>query len=119
MQTELANGVSGNPQNIVVKIKSHEKTQSHLDGEGRGGEGRGGEGRGGEGRGGGGEGEGEGEGEGRGGEGEGRGGEGRGGEGRGGGIIKSINAVNEITQHAISFTLFGTLVIFGTPLYDL
>ena len=34
-------------------------------------------------------------------------------------LIKSVNAVNEITQHAISFTLFGTLVIFGTPLYDL
>ena len=34
-------------------------------------------------------------------------------------LIKTVNAVNEITQHAISFTLFGTLVIFGTPLYDL
>ena len=32
---------------------------------------------------------------------------------------KSVNAVNEITQHAISFTLFVTLVIFGTPLHDL
>ena len=34
---------------------------------------------------------------------------------------KSINGVNEIIQHAISFTLFGTLVIFGrigTPHYD-
>ena len=30
-----------------------------------------------------------------------------------------VNAVNEITQPAISFTLFGTLVIFGIPLYDL
>ena len=28
---------------------------------------------------------------------------------------KSINGVNEIVQHAISFTLLGTLVIFGTP----
>ena len=28
-------------------------------------------------------------------------------------------SVNEIIQHAISFTLFGTLVIFGTPHYDL
>ena len=33
--------------------------------------------------------------------------------------IKPVNAVNEITQPAISFTLFGTLVIFGIPLYDL
>ena len=32
---------------------------------------------------------------------------------------KSVNAVNEITQHAISFTLFVTLVIFGTRLHDL
>ena len=28
-------------------------------------------------------------------------------------LIKTVNAVNEITQHAISFKLFGTLVIFG------
>ena len=34
-------------------------------------------------------------------------------------LIKSVNAVNEITQHAISFTLFGALLIFGTPHYDL
>ena len=31
MQKEWANGVSGNPKNFGVKIKSHEKTQSHLD----------------------------------------------------------------------------------------
>ena len=30
----------------------------------------------------------------------------------------SVNGVNAITQHAISFTLFGTLVIFETPHYD-
>ena len=35
-------------------------------------------------------------------------------------LIKTVNAVNEITQHhAISFTLFGTFVTFVTPLYDL
>ena len=27
----VVNGVSGNPKNFGVKIKSHEKTQSHLD----------------------------------------------------------------------------------------
>ena len=32
---------------------------------------------------------------------------------------KSINGENEIMQHAISFAVFGTLVIFGTPHYDL
>ena len=32
---------------------------------------------------------------------------------------KSVNGVNEILQHAISFRLFETLVIFGTPHYDL
>ena len=31
MQKEWANGVQGNPKNFGVKIKSHEKTQSHLD----------------------------------------------------------------------------------------
>ena len=31
MQKEWANGVSGNPKNFGVKIKAHEKTQSHLD----------------------------------------------------------------------------------------
>ena len=31
MQKEWANGVSGNPKNFEVKIKSHEKTQAHLD----------------------------------------------------------------------------------------
>ena len=31
MQKEWTNGVSGNPKNFGVKIKSHEKTQSHLD----------------------------------------------------------------------------------------
>ena len=31
---------------------------------------------------------------------------------------KSVNGENEITQHAISFTLFGTQVIFETPHYD-
>ena len=31
MRKELANSVSGNPKNFGVKIKSHEKTQSHLD----------------------------------------------------------------------------------------
>ena len=31
---------------------------------------------------------------------------------------KSVNGVNEIIQHAISFTLFGILVIFGTPHCD-
>ena len=30
-QIEWANSVSGNPKNFGVKIKSHEKTQSHLD----------------------------------------------------------------------------------------
>ena len=35
-------------------------------------------------------------------------------------LITSVNTVNDnITQHAISFTLFGTLIIFGTPLYEL
>ena len=34
-------------------------------------------------------------------------------------LIMSINAVNAITPHAISVTLFGTLVIFGTPQYHL
>ena len=34
-------------------------------------------------------------------------------------LIKTVSAVNEITQPAISFTLFGTLVILGIPLYDL
>ena len=29
----------------------------------------------------------------------------------------SVNGVNAIIQHAISFTLFGTLVIFETPPY--
>ena len=31
MQKEWANSVSGNPKNFGVKIKSHEKTQLHLD----------------------------------------------------------------------------------------
>ena len=31
MQKEWANGVSGNPKKFGVKIKSHEKPQSHLD----------------------------------------------------------------------------------------
>ena len=31
MQKEWSNGVSGNPKNFGAKIKSHEKTQSHLD----------------------------------------------------------------------------------------
>ena len=31
MRKEWANSVSGNPKNFGVKIKSHEKTQSHLD----------------------------------------------------------------------------------------
>ena len=31
MQKEWANGVSGNPKNFEVKIKSHEKTQAPLD----------------------------------------------------------------------------------------
>ena len=30
----------------------------------------------------------------------------------------SVTGVNEIIQHAISFTLFGTHVIFETPRYD-
>ena len=32
---------------------------------------------------------------------------------------KSINGVNEIIQHAISFALFRSLVIHRTPHYDL
>ena len=32
MQKEWANGASGNLNNFEVKIKSHEKTQAHLDG---------------------------------------------------------------------------------------
>ena len=32
---------------------------------------------------------------------------------------KSVNGVNEIIQHAIPCKLSGTLVIFGTPHYDL
>ena len=32
---------------------------------------------------------------------------------------KSVNGVNEILQHAISFRLFETLILFGTPHYDL
>ena len=35
------------------------------------------------------------------------------------GLADLVNVVNEITQHAISFILFGTLVVFGTPHYDL
>ena len=31
MQKQWANGVSGNPKNFEVKIKSHEKTQAHVD----------------------------------------------------------------------------------------
>ena len=31
MRKKWANSVSGNPKNFGVKIKSHEKTQSHLD----------------------------------------------------------------------------------------
>ena len=31
MRKEWANGVSGNPKNCGVKIKSHEKPQAHLD----------------------------------------------------------------------------------------
>ena len=34
-------------------------------------------------------------------------------------LSQLVNIVTEIIQHAISFTLFGTLVIFGTPHYDL
>ena len=30
----------------------------------------------------------------------------------------SVNGVNAIIQHAMPFTLFGTLVIFETPHYD-
>ena len=33
--------------------------------------------------------------------------------------FKLVNVITEITQHSISFTLFGTLVISGTPQYDL
>ena len=31
LQKEWANGLSGNPKNFEVKIKSHETTQAHLD----------------------------------------------------------------------------------------
>ena len=34
-------------------------------------------------------------------------------------VVRYKSVTNEITQHAISFTLFVTLVIFGTPLHDL
>ena len=34
-------------------------------------------------------------------------------------VFKFVNGVDEMIQHAISFTLFGTLVIVATPHYDL
>ena len=34
-------------------------------------------------------------------------------------FIQVSKGVNEILQHAISFRLFETLIIFGTPHYDL